>query len=425
MRFVKRTFPYRYRVLIFLFFLTLITYLDRVSISLMGVRIKAAFHLSNEQFGWALGAFALAYALFEIPSGIAGDRYGQRAVFIRIVLMWSLFTALTGVTTGLLSLICVRFLFGVGESGAYPNSSATVSRWFPVTETAKGISWMSIGANAGAAIAPLIIIPLAVVYGWRVPFFINGFIGLLWVLVCYLWFRNHPSEVKSISKEEALYIEENRRFTNRKKPFPWKLAFRSRSLLALVLAFYCCQWGNYFFIAWMPVYLQEGRHFSEDNMKIVTSFLFIVGILGALTAGIVSDWLVKRKGVKFGRRFIAVISMAMIAALILLTAVTTSRSVVVTSLIVAHFFYLPSMVTSFATCVDLGGDNAGTVAGIMNCFGQLGAFFMALVFGKIVDVTHSFATPLFVLSCVLFAGCLFWFFIDAGKPLTVERIDTI
>jgi ACS family glucarate transporter-like MFS transporter len=421
---MNKQFPYRYWVLIFLFFLTLITYLDRVSISLVGVRIKTTFHLSNEQFGWVLGAFALAYALFEIPSGIASDRYGQRTVFIRIVLWWSLFTALTGFTTGLLSLICVRFLFGVGESGAYPNSSGTVSRWFPVTETAKGISWMSIGANAGAAIAPLIIIPLAINYGWRVPFFVNGFIGVLWVLVCYLWFRNHPSEMKNISKEEAAYIEKNRRFTNHKQPFPWKQAFKNRSLLALVLAFYCCQWGNYFFIAWMPIYLQEGRHFSENNMKTATSYLFIIGILGALTAGIVSDRLVKRKGVKVGRRFIAVISMFMMGALILLAAVSNSNVVVVISLIIAHFFYLPSVVTSFATCVDIGGDNAGTVAGIMNCFGQLGAFFMAVIFGKIVDVTHSFTIPLFILSGVLFAGCLLWLIVNAGRTiLNVKTID--
>src|SRR6266700_1335484 len=104
-------FPYRHRVLVLLFFLTLITYLDRISISLVGVRIKSAFKLSNEQFGWVLGAFALAYALFEIPSGILGDRIGQRAVFIRIVLWWSLFTALTGMVTGLTSLLITRFLF--------------------------------------------------------------------------------------------------------------------------------------------------------------------------------------------------------------------------------------------------------------------------------------------------------------------------
>src|SRR5258707_13714228 len=106
---MNKQFPYRNWVLIFLFSLTLITYLDRVTISLVGVRIKAAFHLSNEQFGWVLGAFAIAYAIFEIPSGMAGDRYGQRKVFILIVLWGFLFTALTGVKTGLFSLIFVRF----------------------------------------------------------------------------------------------------------------------------------------------------------------------------------------------------------------------------------------------------------------------------------------------------------------------------
>lgn len=418
---MNRNFPYRYRILIFLYFLTLITYLDRVSISLAGVRIKAAFKLSNEQFGWVLGAFALAYAIFEIPSGIAGDRYGQRAVFMRIVLWWSLFTALTGATTGLLSLICVRFLFGAGESGAYPNSSGTISRWFPVTETARGISWLSMGANSGAAIAPLIVIPLAVAYGWRAPFFVNGFIGLLWVLVCFLWFRNHPSEMNNISKDEVVYIENNRRFTNARQRFPWKLALKNRSLIALVLAFYCCQWGNYFFLAWMPVYLQEGRHFSENDMKTTTSYLFIVGFFGALIAGFVSDWLVKKKGVKVGRRLIGVSSMGIIGALILLAGITSSSKVVIISLIVAHFFYLPGVITFFATCVDIGADYAGTVAGIMNCFGQLGSFFMAIVFGKIIDITHSFTTPLFILSGVLFVGSLLWFFINPAKPLILKR----
>src|SRR5438552_16638541 len=113
---MKNKFPYRYRVLILLFFLIFITYLDRVCISLVGVRIKSEFNLSNEQFGWVLGAFALAYALFEIPAGVLGDRIGQRKVFIRIVLWWSLFTALTGLTMGLMSLVCVRFLFGAGEA---------------------------------------------------------------------------------------------------------------------------------------------------------------------------------------------------------------------------------------------------------------------------------------------------------------------
>jgi sugar phosphate permease len=175
----------------------------------------------------------------------------------------------------------------------------------------------------------------------------------------------------------------------------------------------------------MPIYLQEGRHFSENDMKMTTSYLFIVGIIGALTAGITSDWLVKKKGVKFSRRFIAMFSLGIISALILLTAITANNTIVVASLIIAHLFYLPGVVTSFSTCVDIGGNNAGTVAGIMNCFGQLGAFFMAIIFGKIVDITHSFTTPLIVLAGVLFTGCLLWLAVDPDKPLIEENVDIL
>ncbi len=422
---MNKPFPYRYRVLILLFFLILITYLDRITISLVGVRIKAAFNLSNEQFGWVLGAFALAYALFEIPSGILGDRIGQRKVFIRIVLWWSLFTALTGFTTGLASLIAIRFLFGVGESGAYPGSSGTVSRWFPIKETAKGISWLSIGANAGAAIAPLIVIPIAVAYGWRAPFFVNGFIGIIWVVVCYFWFRNHPSEMKNITKDEVDLIEKNRRYTDHKTPFPWKTAIKNRSMWGLMLTFYCCQWVNYFFIAWMSVYLQEGRHFSENNMKMITSYVFIFGILGAFVAGILSDRLAKSKGLRFGRRIIALFSYSIIAVLFVLVGITTNNIMVAICLMVIHFFYPFGVTLSFSACVDIGGDNAGTVAGIMNGFGQLGAFFMAVVFGKIVDITHSFTTPIFILSGVIFTGGMIWLLIDPGKPLVAKSMSEI
>src|ERR1700745_2596780 len=140
-----RAVPYRYRVLVLLCSLTSLTYLDRICISIVGVRIKSEFHLDNEQFGWVLASFALAYALFEIPSGMLGDRIGPRAVFIRIVLWWSFFTALTGFATGLLSLIIVRFLFGVGESGTLPNCLIVVSRWFPVKETGRALTWVGVG----------------------------------------------------------------------------------------------------------------------------------------------------------------------------------------------------------------------------------------------------------------------------------------
>src|SRR5215831_15592499 len=254
-------FPYRYRVLILLFFLILITYLDRSCIGQVGVWIKSDFHLNNTQWAWVVGAFALSYALFEIPSGAWSDRIGQRATLIRIVICWSVFTALTGLTTGLLSLVIVRFLFGMGEAGAYPTSCGVVSRWFPAKETSRGLSSTMFGVYVGGAIAPLIVVPIAAAYGWRVTFFVNGFIGLIWVLVFFLWFRNNPSDMKGINDEEKAFINKNRRINDHRQDFPWKVVLKSQSLRALSISYFSSQAAFYFFIVWFPIYLQQGRHF--------------------------------------------------------------------------------------------------------------------------------------------------------------------
>lgn len=412
-----KKFPYRYRILVLLFFLILITYLDRICISLVGVRIKSEFDLTNEQFGWVLASFSLAYALFEIPSGILGDRIGQRSVLLRIVIWWSLFTALTGVATGLLMLISVRFLFGMGEAGAFPTSSGVVSRWFPLNETARSLSALFVGQNAGAAIAPLILIPIAAAFGWRTTFFVNGFIGLLWVIVCFLWFRNNPSEMKGITIEEKDFIEKNRRLIAHEQIFSWKKAFKNRSLRALVASFFCSQWGLYFFIAWMPVYLQEGRHFSENEMKMITFSVFIFGIVGSLAAGFISDYLVKQKGLGLGRKFLGVLALGLLSMSFLVAAMTPNNTIVILCLYTGLLFYPFNVIVSFSTCVDIGGNRVGTVVGIMNFFGQIGSFFLAVVFGKIVDITHSFDTPMFVLSSVLMTGSILWLFVDPSKPI--------
>lgn len=417
---LKKKVPYRYRILIFLFFLTFITYLDRICISIVGVRIKSEFNLTNGQFGWVLASFSLAYALFEIPSGILGDRIGQRVVFIRIVLWWSLFTALTGFATGFISLLCVRFLFGMGEAGAFPNICGVISHWFPANETSRSYSSAMIGINAGSAIAPLIIVPVALAFGWRSTFFLNGFIGLIWVLICFLWFRNNPSEMKGITNEEKTFIEKNRRFIIHRQKFPWKTALKSRSLWSLAIAFFCSQWGLYFFIAWMPVYLQEGRHFSENSMKTITSLLFIFGIGAALLAGMFSDWLVKRKGLKFGRRFLGIVSLGIMGLSFFSAALFSSNTIVVMSLVIGYIFFWFQPTAAFSTCIDIGGNYSGTVAGIMNFFGQMGAFFLAIIFGKIVDITHSFNSPLFVVAAILFTGSLFWLVVDPNKKLGVS-----
>src|SRR5438477_948974 len=326
---MKWKLPYRYRILFFLFSLMFITYLDRITIGLVGKRIISEFNLSNEQFGWVLSAFSLAYALFEIPSGMLGDRKGQKVVLTRIVIWWSLFTALTGATTGLLSLIIVRFVFGMGEAGALPNASGVISRWLPANELSRGLSASLVGQIAGAAIAPFIVIPLAMAFGWRTTFFVNGCIGLLWVAVCALWFRNNPSEMKGVPEDEKKFIEKTRCVTSHSQTISFRKIIRNRSLIALVLSFFCSQWGMYFFIAWMPLYLQQGRFFSESDMKFVASIIFVPAVVTSLAAGVFSDWLVQKRGLKFGRRSMGMFSLGLNGILFLIEATTHSNTLLI------------------------------------------------------------------------------------------------
>ncbi len=414
---MNQRFPYRYRVLIFLFSLMLLTYLDRIAMGLMGSRIISEFKLTNEQFGWVLSAFSLAYAIFEIPTGIMGDRLGQKIVLIRIVVWWSFFTALTGLATGLVMLIIVRFLFGMGEAGALPTMSGVISRWLPASELSRGLSASLIGQTTGAAIAPFIVVPLAASFGWRNTFFVIGFIGLLFVLICWRWFKNNPSEMKGITEEEKNYIEKNRCVTSHGSKISWKKILKSRSMLALVASFFTSQWGAYFFIAWLPVYLQKGRHFSEDSMKFITSLVFVPAIAICLVGGYLADILVKKKGLKFGRRAVAMSALGLNSLLFLTEATTQNDVVLITCFVIGFGCVLVFGTAAFGVCIDVGGNHSGAVSGLMNCVGQIGAFFLAIIFGKIVDATHDFNTPLFVISGLMCFGSLCWLFVDPTKKL--------
>jgi len=197
---------YRHRVLGMLFLLAVVTYVDRVCISVAGTTMQRDLGLSLQQWGWVLGAFSLSYAVFEVPSGALGDRIGPRRVLARIVTWWSAFTALTGLATGFWPLLVTRFCFGAGEAGAFPNAAATITRWFPPRERAgaQGVVWMA--SRFGAAISPVLVVPLQAALSWRATFFVFGGVGILWAIWWYAWFRDDPREKRGVSAREIAEI---------------------------------------------------------------------------------------------------------------------------------------------------------------------------------------------------------------------------
>ena len=159
--------------------------------------------------------------------------------------------------------------------------------------------------------------------------------------------------------------------------------------------------------------------FREAKTKPVIFSLFIAAIIGLLTGGFVADWLVKKKGLRFGRRLIGMTGMGMCGMFILAAAITPQNNLAAFCLVAANGFYGLSVMSCFAVCSDIGRNNSGTVAGAMNFSGQMGAFFLAIVFGKIAEVTHNLNYPLFVVTFILLIGCLLWLVIDPLQQLTV------
>jgi sugar phosphate permease len=219
------------------------------------------------------------------------------------------------------------------------------------------------------------------------------------------------------------YIEDGRRHSTHQHLIPLKIIFKNRTLWAIMCMYFCFQWSNYFFVAWMPVYLQEGRHFTEQQTSPIIFSLFIAGIIGLLSGGFFGDWIVRKKGLKFGRRFVGFTGMGMCGSMIFFAALITQNQVSAACLIAANFSYSFAVMTSYAVCSDIGRNNTGTVTGAMNFFGQMGAFFLALMFGKIADLTHSFNYPLFIVAFVTLTGCMLWLVIDPTKQVAVENGD--
>ena len=185
----------------------------------------------------------------------------------------------------------------------------------------------------------------------------------------------------------------------------------------MVFPFFCSQWALYFFVAWMPVWLQQGRHFSENSMKFIVSLVFIVGIAGALTSGMVGDWLVKRKGLAFSRRAVGMGALCMTGFSFLAAAIVSSGALAASFLVAGNLFFSFFGIAAFSTCVDVGGNQAGTIAGVINFFGQMGSFLLSVFFGRMVDATHNFNFPLYIIAGFLLTGGLVWLSVDPRKKV--------
>ena len=408
----------RYRVLAFTTILAIITYLDRVAISTAAPAVRAEMGLDAVQMGWVFSAFTWAYAAFEIPSGWMGDVMGPRKVLTRIVIWWSAFTAATGAAWNFASLLVARFLFGVGEAGAFPNTSRSFAKWFPVAERGAAHGWVFMGTRMGGAITPPIVVALMAAIGWRQTFYVFGVLGVIWAFFWWRWFRDEPSQHPEVNAAELALIRESAGHEPATShAFRWS-ELLSANLLLVYGMYFTMGYTLYFNLTWLPTYLKDVRGFSLQQAGWLSGVVLFTGGVMTYVGGKLTDMLVKKYGLKIGRSM-GVVTLP-IAGLLLIGAAQTQSPMAAAILLAATLGVADLAVSScWAICHDIGGRNAGIVTGAMNTWGNIGGALSPLVVGYAVGWWNSWTVPFYITAGIYVFGAVCTFFVDPRKRVNL------
>lgn len=422
---MSSTAPTRARriVLWFAVSLAIITYVDRVCISQAAPEMQKDLNLSKIEMGYAFTAFGWAYALFEIPGGWLGDRIGPRKVLMRVVSMWSVFTIATGWAWNLLSLVVFRFLFGVGEAGCFPNLTKAFTLWFPIHERVKaqGIMWLS--ARWGGAFTPLLVgwmlagSGLGLHYRW--VFLIFGGLGVVWAVLFYNWFRDHPHDHPAVNEAERAEIGETDRVGGG-HAMPWGKLASSRTVWMLWAQYFFMSYSWYFFITWFPTYLKEQFVSLTDLQRSLLACvpLFFGGI-GCLVTGYIASPLERLFGGRSrSRRVVGVVGFAASGVMMLISTQLKMPLLSVLAVGLASFASDLTLPCSWGACMEVGGRYTGALSGSMNMVGNAGGAIAPMVVPIVLKYTdNNWTANMWLFAAAYFLGAVCWAFIDSDERL--------
>ncbi|RVT43960.1 MFS transporter [Sphingobium algorifonticola] len=397
----------------------MITYMDRVVISTAAPSIQAEFSLSKETMGWILGAFQISYALFQIPGGWLGDRFGPRAALTAVVTWWSAFTAATALTWSAGSIIVCRFLFGMGEAGAFPIATRSLSRWMLPAERGWAQGLTHAGSRMGGAITPLIVVYMIASFGWRAPFLVFALVGLGWAALWWFFYRNSPAEHPGVNAAERALIEDAIGQSGKGKPgsVPWRIILSAPQIWLLSVMYFCYGWGIVTFLQWFPTYLSDARGLELKAMGIAASIPLLAGVAGDLAGGWLSDTVLRRTGrITFARRLIICVGFIVAAVAVPLAATNADPIAAIAWFGLAVFGLELVVGVAWAIPLDIGGEYAGSVSAVMNTFGNLAGAIAAVATGYIV-AQSGWESAFFVISGLAMVGALLSLKVDASRKL--------
>ena len=394
-------------ILAMLVILGVVTFLDRINISVAGSEIIKDLNLTPLQWGWVQSAFILSYGLMQIPMGAFGDRKGHRKVLALIVLWWSLFTAFTGMAGGLASLLVIRFMFGIGEAGSSPCSTGVISRWFKKEEVGKAQGYVWAASRMGGALTPFVVIPVMTTVGWRTAFYLLGAIGIVWAAVWY-WYYRDPKDLKDLKDPKDLKAP---------KAIPWRQILHSPQFWIICGMYFFYAFGSWFFFSWFPTFMELGRGFEKSELTYAVAVPFIMSMAGNIYGGYLTDKLTSKYGLKIGRKALGSTSLAVSAVCMFLAAFIPGKMAVFIFLSLCFGIFDLMLPSAWALCIDLGKHHAGTIAGAMNTAGNIGGFCCGILFGQLVQSSNNYNLPLYMIAGMLIISAILFAFINPTKSI--------
>lgn len=433
-------------ILTLLVILSVITFLDRTCITFASMEIKEDLGIDQSGWGWVMSIFTLSYGLMQIPLGALGDRVGHRWVLALIVLWWSLFTSFTGMAGGLMSMLAIRFCFGIGEAGASPCSTSVISRWFEKDKVGKAQGFVWAATRLGGAAAPFIVIPLIANEGWRFSFYLLGGIGAIWSLVWVFTYRDRRPNLHLITQPKKTVVkyahetseklhegahqakEATEIIRERRHEIPWRTIFSNRQFWIICFMYFFYAFGSWFFFTWFPEFMKQGRGFAAEELKYAVAIPFIMSMMGNIAGGYLTDKLTEKYGIKVGRKALGTVCLTVSAICMVLAAFIPGKIAVFVFLSLCFGIFDLMLPSAWALCIDLGKQFAGSVSGAMNTFGNLGGFCCSLMFGYLLKASaeanggvSDYNLPLYGIAGMLLLSAILFAFINPSKPIITDE----
>lgn len=400
---------FRHVILAMLFCAAFINYIDRAALSIAAPYITQEFHLNPTDLGLIFSSFFVGYALFNFVGGYLSDIYGPHKIFGGAMAVWSVFGGLTALVSNFWSLYVVRVFFGLGEGPIGSGNNKTINNWFPAGERARAVGIATGGMSLGAALTGPIIGFMAINWGWRTPFVVLMVLGITWTIIWAKIMTDYPRQNPHVTLAEADYIEAGQnKVLSKSEKVPLSYFLKQPTVLSTAIAFFASNYILYFFLTWFPSYLVMVHHLSIQSMAIVSVIPWLVGFLGQVGGGFISDMVYKKTGnLTFSRKIVIVVSLFAAALGVGLSGFVTSVTGVVALMSVSIFFQYLTTANFWAIIQDtVRGEKVGAVGGFVHFLSNLSGIIGPTVTGYLVTTTGSFTVPFLVAGGLAVIGML-------------------